>query len=222
MAELRVKGTGTIKLFENDNTSSVTIASPASLGGDRTVTLPDADVTLVSGTMNDATALSGTVPIGSGGTGATTLAGAGLTNAPAFEVYLSAAQSVSSGVTTKITFDTEVFDTNSAFASNKFTVPADEGGKYLFILWCHVANTATDAASQNLFLYKNGASVWQANCHFAANTIKRLLMAITWIDDASATDYFEGYASVSGTSPSVLGGTGSFGSFFGGYKLIGI
>ena len=51
MAELRVKGTGTLKLFENDNTSSVTIASPASLGGDRTITLPDADVTLASGTM---------------------------------------------------------------------------------------------------------------------------------------------------------------------------
>tara|TARA_R110002020_G_scaffold157449_2_gene340247 strand:- start:1659 stop:2438 length:780 start_codon:yes stop_codon:yes gene_type:complete len=71
MSELRVKSTGTIKLFENDNTSNVTIASPASLGGDRTVTLPDANVTLVSGTMNDATALSGTVPIASGGTGST-------------------------------------------------------------------------------------------------------------------------------------------------------
>ena len=63
MAELRVKGTGTIKLFENDNTSSVTIASPASLGGDRTITLPDASVTLASGTMNDATNLSGNIPV---------------------------------------------------------------------------------------------------------------------------------------------------------------
>ena len=51
MAELRLKSTGTIKLFENDNTSSVTIASPASLGADRTITLPDASVTLASGTM---------------------------------------------------------------------------------------------------------------------------------------------------------------------------
>jgi len=51
MAELRVKGTGTIKLFESDNTSSVTIASPASLSADKTITLPDADVTLASGTM---------------------------------------------------------------------------------------------------------------------------------------------------------------------------
>ena len=63
MSELRVKSTGTIKLFENDNTSSVTIASPASLGADRTITLPDANVTLVSGTMNDATALSGNIPV---------------------------------------------------------------------------------------------------------------------------------------------------------------
>jgi len=51
MAELRVKSTGTLKLFESDNTSSVTIASPASLGADRTVTLPDGDVTLSTGTM---------------------------------------------------------------------------------------------------------------------------------------------------------------------------
>jgi hypothetical protein len=68
MAELRVKGTGTLKLFESDNTSSVTIASPASLGGDRTITLPDASVTLASGTMlatdGDGSGLSGVGKIG--------------------------------------------------------------------------------------------------------------------------------------------------------------
>ena len=82
MAELRVKSTGTIKLFESDNTSNVTIASPASLGGDRTITLPDASVTLASGTMlatdgsgASLTALnaselgSGTVPTARLGTG---------------------------------------------------------------------------------------------------------------------------------------------------------
>ena len=66
MAELRVKGTGTLKLFESDNTSSVTIASPASLGGDRTITLPDASVTLASGTMlatdGDGSSLTGLTP----------------------------------------------------------------------------------------------------------------------------------------------------------------
>jgi len=81
MAEIRLKSTGTIKLFENDNTSSVTIASPASLGADRTITLPDASVTLASGTMNDATNLSGTVPVANGGTALTSgfVNGGGLT-----------------------------------------------------------------------------------------------------------------------------------------------
>ena len=46
MSELRLKSTGTIKLFESDNTSSVTIASPASLSANKTITLPDADVDL--------------------------------------------------------------------------------------------------------------------------------------------------------------------------------
>ena len=71
MAELRVKSTGTLKLFENDNTSSVTIASPASLGGDRTITLPDASVTLASGTMlatdGDGSSLTG-IPVLTGST----------------------------------------------------------------------------------------------------------------------------------------------------------
>jgi hypothetical protein len=68
MSEIRLKSTGTIKLFENDNTSNVTIASPASLGADRTITLPDASVTLASGTMlatdGDGSSLSGVGKIG--------------------------------------------------------------------------------------------------------------------------------------------------------------
>ena len=50
MSEIRVKSTGTIKLYESDNTSHVTIASPASLSANRTITIPDADVTLGAGT----------------------------------------------------------------------------------------------------------------------------------------------------------------------------
>ena len=62
MAELRVKSTGTLKLFESDNTSSVTIASPASLGADRTVTVPDADVTLLTGWSTDSGTNDSLVP----------------------------------------------------------------------------------------------------------------------------------------------------------------
>ena len=54
MSEIRVKSTGTIKLFESDNTSSVTIASPASLSANRTITIPDADVNLTNIATNTA------------------------------------------------------------------------------------------------------------------------------------------------------------------------
>lgn len=49
MSEIRIKSQGAIKLFESDNTSHVTIASPASLSANRTITIPDADVTLGAG-----------------------------------------------------------------------------------------------------------------------------------------------------------------------------
>jgi len=101
MAELRVKETGTIKLFESDNTSSVTIASPASLGADRTITLPDASVTLASGTMlatdgsgASLTALdagnisAGTLAVARGGTGTTSYT-AGITAASQWRLTTS-------------------------------------------------------------------------------------------------------------------------------------
>ena len=48
-------------------------------------------------------------------------------NTPAFSVTLSGNQTISNSSWTKITFDSEYTDTDSAFASNKFTVPTGEG-----------------------------------------------------------------------------------------------
>ena len=56
----------------------------------------------------------------------------GIANTPAFMVYKSANQDLSDNTFVKVTFDTEVYDTNSAFASDKFTVPSGEGWNYRF------------------------------------------------------------------------------------------
>ena len=53
-------------------------------------------------------------------------------NRPAFKATLSADQSIANSSFTKVTLDTENFDTDGAFASNKFTVPAGQAGKYVF------------------------------------------------------------------------------------------
>jgi len=42
-------------------------------------------------------------------------------NMPAFSAYNSTTQSISNATDTKITYDTELFDTNSNFASSRFT-----------------------------------------------------------------------------------------------------
>jgi hypothetical protein len=47
-------------------------------------------------------------------------------NTPAFAVTKSADQTVNDSTLTTVTFDTEDFDTDAAFASNKFTCPSDK------------------------------------------------------------------------------------------------
>jgi len=241
MAEIRLKSTGTIKLFENDNTSSVTIASPASLGADRTVTLPDADVTLASGTMlatdgsgASLTALdadnisAGTLAIARGGTGAATLAAAGLANTPSFFANQATTQSISNGSVTKVTLGAEIWDTDSAFASDKFTVPVGGAGKYAFQFGAYLVNTTTNGYLQ-VTLYKNGAALT------GRSGTSRVFMTTALTQDqpfASSTvttladsDYIEFYVyqnNQDGGGGSRTLGDANHLAYLGGWKLIGV
>jgi hypothetical protein len=51
-------------------------------------------------------------------------------NTPAFHAYNNADQNISASTLTQVIFNTEIYDTASAFASNQFTVPSGQGGKY--------------------------------------------------------------------------------------------
>jgi len=67
----------------------------------------------------------------SDGAGVVTPNASGIKNTPAFAASVSS-QSISNDTDTKLAFDTVVWDTDSAFASNKFTVPSGKAGKYFF------------------------------------------------------------------------------------------
>jgi len=70
-------------------------------------------------------------------------------------VNLSGNQSISNATVTKITHDTEVYDINGDFASNKFTCPVD--GIYLMI--GTVSMSLADADNLTTYLFVNGSDV---------------------------------------------------------------
>tara|TARA_R100001129_G_scaffold129623_1_gene91558 strand:- start:189 stop:710 length:522 start_codon:yes stop_codon:yes gene_type:complete len=68
--------------------------------------------------------------ISSDGSGTVTIGNSALKNTPAVLVTNSGNQSIGNASSTLVTFDTETVDTDSAFASNTFTVPSGKSGMY--------------------------------------------------------------------------------------------
>jgi hypothetical protein len=82
---------------------------------------------------------------------------AGGTNTPAFSAYQSSNQSISNTTETAITFNLEDYDTDSAFASNTFTVPSGKDGKYFLY-----AQTGCNGFGANRFfitINKSGTNI---------------------------------------------------------------
>jgi hypothetical protein len=165
---------------------------------------------------------NGTLKVGeittSTGSGNITI-GSGVTlnsNTPAFAATLSADQSISNSTATKVTLDTESFDTDSAFASNKFTVPSGRAGKYLFIGNVGYVNLTNEDESRAM-IYKNGAIAASVATFQGQNGSSGL--AVQAILDLAVDDYIELYAlQVSGGAISVDGGATGI-TFLQGYKL---
>jgi hypothetical protein len=114
-------------------TGTVTLLAPVT-NTNRTINLPDSNGTVLT------TATAG-VPI----------------NGPAFSAYQSSAQTLTSGTSTKITFTTEVFDTNNNFASSTFTPTV--AGYYQINCGISVGTTANVIV---LWIYKNGSIIYKA------------------------------------------------------------
>ena len=137
-------------------------------------------------------------------------------NRPAWYVKLSSDQNVAASTQVKVTWDTEVIDTDGAFASNKFTVPTGQDGKYFFYYKTAV-DDLDDGEFMQLNLYKNGSE--QSNYQFTVRSMAASFTnhgQISGIIDLSAGDYLETYIyqSTSGTQH-----LESAYSLFAGYKV---
>jgi len=178
---------------------------------------PSTGTTLTLGTSGDTIAIPSGVTIANSGTAT----GFGGTNTPAFEATINTEQNPTNDTFVKINFDTEVFDTASAYdTSNKrFTVPSGQAGKYfIFSYACMGSNTNSTLEETFLSIYKNGSQTKTAMTSTTNNPTRYCNMVITNVMDLSVGDYLEMYGKIVKTSGTTEVRTVE--SVFGGYKII--
>lgn len=118
----------------------------------------------------------------------------GATAAPAFSATASGNQTISTGTATKVVYDSEDFDTNSNFSSNRFT-PTVAG--YYQLNYNIVASNAAASSETWIAIYKNGSN-WQWGLD--TNSITNhywTLNASSLVYLNGSTDYVEVYMSQS-------------------------
>ena len=123
-----------------------------------------------------------------------TVSGAG-DNTPSFYGILASDQTLNNAAWTKLLIATESWDTDSAFASNKFTIPSGEGGKY--VIGFSIATPATMDDGERLIgqLYKNGSNVTTSIANdLSTSTNRDLFINHATVLNLSEDDYVELYA----------------------------
>lgn len=176
---------------------------------------------------------SGTLTLGQSGETISIPSGASLTvpnggltgqNYPAFEVIKSSNQIVTDGSTTKVTFDTEILDTDNAYdtSTSKFTVPSGQAGKYfIYSGLTHRSATSGQISDCRTVIYKNGSQYKGTFLIFGGTTGYYLSLNTFSIMDLSVGDYIEIYGLInvgSGTAQ-IEGDAADNRSYFGGYRI---
>ena len=113
-------------------------------------------------------------------------------NTPAFSAYKSSQTTGQSDSTwTKITYDTELLDSDGTFASSRFT-PA-VAGKYFISLNATVGTSNASSVDQaSVAIYKNGSAV-DDNTAKVESEVELITNTISAIVDLDTDDYIEGY-----------------------------
>jgi len=143
---------------------------------------------------------------------------------PFFHATIGSTQSVSHATNTKIAFNSEITDTDSAYDNSnyKFTVPSGQGGTYFFQLNVNLHDFSTNDAKRVIVrLYKNGGTIVSFHAeHQAANdgSAGHRTSASTFLVLA-AGDYIEPYVyQNSGNSYNLLADQAD--NNFAGFKVI--
>lgn len=125
----------------------------------------------------------------------TTIANTG--NGPAFSAYNTSSQSVTSNTPTKVTLQTEIFDTANCFANSTFT-PTVAG---YYQLNGVVRVTGTSLTGGIAEIYKNGSVYCYGEAFDGTTTSSAQVTVSEIIYLNGTTDYVELWGYVTATSP---------------------
>ncbi|BAQ89573.1 c1q globular head domain containing protein [uncultured Mediterranean phage uvMED] len=143
-------------------------------------------------------------------------------NTPMFSVRQTGTVNVSDNTYTKVAWNSELVDTDNAFASDKFVVPSGKSGKYfLYVMLLGQGNSGETLSVYYLNIYKNGSRIAMNEGDFRGYNIRKSTQTVTTVQDLSEGDYLEVYVGIDvtgGAQASYSGG--DYQGMFGGYKLI--
>jgi len=123
-------------------------------------------------------------------------------NMPAFLAFPSSNQTISAATWTKVTLDTEIFDTNSNFASNRFT-PTVAGYYQLNATVGFIGQTAGSGAQAAISFYRNGA-LYMQGVNLAISGVNIITLSGLIYFNGS-TDYVELFCYLNGTTLTING-----------------
>ena len=131
-------------------------------------------------------------------------------NEPMVSAYMNTSQTPTSTVNTKIQYNTEYYDTDSAYDKDtnyRFTVPSGKGGKYFIHATCYMFGNNNDERYKEIYIAVNGNRVRRNQNYHQYSTSQGSggNQNITCIINLSAGDYVEFYGRIR-----VQSGTPSF------------
>ena len=146
-------------------------------------------------------------------------------NTPMFRARLSANVNSTQQVNTKVTFNVEDYDTDSAFdtSNGRFTIPSGKSGKYAIYGGLIIRDYQHDSGHSWALsiIYKNGSAVMTSGWQFQGNYGSKTFKQVYSVFDCSVGDYFElYYYTVTSDSGNGEVLADSNGTYFGGHKLI--
>jgi hypothetical protein len=134
----------------------------------------------------------------------------GASAAPAFSAYLSSNQSVTSATLTKVTLNTEEFDTNSNFNSTTYRFTPTVAGYYQISASIQFGS-GSNTSIAGVYIYKNGVNVKNTITSYTSAILNYTIPCVTAVVFLNgSTDYIELYGyNTASTTPNFNGSSAS-------------